>query len=215
MPMTPTEFVDLYRKHRASAILRTTSVDAARCAMRAAIDGGFRIVEFTLTIPGAVELIREFAADDRLTVGAGTVLSAEDAADAVGAGAQFLVSPVVDETVIQTARDLGVAMMPGCATPTEMLRAHRAGAPLQKLFPAQAIGPAWVKQTLGPLPQLKIVPTAGVTLDNAADYLRAGAWAVGFVNSLFEPADIAQGRFEVIRRRAEKMMQAVSQDPPE
>jgi 2-keto-3-deoxy-6-phosphogluconate aldolase len=103
-------------------------------------------------------------------------------------------------------------MMPGCATPTEMLRAHRTGAPLQKLFPGQATGPAWVKQTLGPLPFLRIVPTSGVTLDNAADYLAAGAWAVGFVNSLFDPADIAEGRFDAIQQRAARMIQAVSQD---
>jgi 2-dehydro-3-deoxyphosphogluconate aldolase/(4S)-4-hydroxy-2-oxoglutarate aldolase len=117
---------------------------------------------------------------------------------------------VVDESVIRAAQDLGVAMMPGCATPTEMLRAHRAGAPLEKLFPGQSLGPAWVQQTLGPLPFLKIVPTSGVTLDNAADYLAAGAWAVGFVNSLFDPEDIAAGRFEAIERRAAMMIEAVS-----
>lgn len=209
--MKSTEFVDTYRQYRASAILRTASTDAARQAMQAAVQGGFRIVEFTLTIPRAVELIEEFAADERLIVGAGTVLTAKDAAQSVNAGARFLVSPVVDELVIHAARDLGVAMMPGCATPTEMFCAHRAGAPLQKLFPGQAAGPAWVKQTLGPLPFLRIVPTSGVTLDNAADYLAAGAWAVGFVHSLFDPADIAAGRFDEIRRRAERMIEAVGQ----
>jgi Entner-Doudoroff aldolase len=208
-PMTPAEIVDMYRQHRASAILRTADSDAARRAMQAVVDGGFRIVEFTLTIPHAVELIEEFASVRRLIVGAGTVLTAEDAAQAVTAGARFLVSPVVDESVIDAARQLGVAMMPGCATPTEMLRAHRAGAPLQKLFPAQATGPAWVKQTLGPLPFLKIVPTSGVTLENAADYLASGAWAVGFVNSLFDPGDIAEGRFDVIQQRAARMIEAV------
>jgi Entner-Doudoroff aldolase len=208
--MTPPEFVDLYRRQRASAILRASRTEAARRAMQAAVRGGFRIVEFTLTIPAAVELIAEFAADERLTVGAGTVLKAEDAAAAVGAGAEFLVSPVVDASVIRAAQDLGVAMMPGCATPTEMLQAHRAGAPLQKLFPAQPLGPAWVRQTLGPLPFLKIVPTSGVTLENAGDYLAAGAWAVGFVNSLFDPEDIAADRFEAIGRRAAMMIEAVA-----
>jgi Entner-Doudoroff aldolase len=206
------DFVEAYHQHRASAILRTDRTDAARRAMRAAVEGGFRIVEFTLTVPDAVELIREFAADERLIVGAGTVLSDDAAAEAVAAGARFLVSPVVDESVIRAARSLGVAMMPGCMTPTEMLRAHRAGAPLQKLFPGQATGPAWVKQTLGPLPFLRIVPTSGVTLENAADYLAAGAWAVGFVNSLFDPADIAHGRFDAIRQRAVRMIEAVTPD---
>ncbi len=102
-------------------------------------------------------------------------------------------------------------MMPGCSTPTEMLRAHQAGAPLQKLFPQQGIGPAWVKQTLGPLPLLKIVPTAGVTLQTAAEYLRAGSFAVGFVNSLFDPADIADENWPAITERAAQMRRAVQQ----
>ena len=178
--------------------------------MRAAVAGGFRVVEFTLSIPGAFELIEEFSAKSDLIVGAGTVLRAEDAASSVKAGARFLVSPVVDEAVIDKARELGVAAMPGCSTPSEMLRAHRAGAQLQKLFPETATGPAWVKQTLGPLPFLKIVPTSGVTLENAADYLRAGATAVGFVNSLFEPEDVATGNWQAIERRAAEMLQAVS-----
>jgi len=206
---SPDDFVGQFKTRRASAILRTHDQSAARHAMNAAIKGGFRIVEFTLSIPDVMELIEEFAARGDLIVGAGTVLTTQDAADAVRAGAKFLVSPVVDEAVIDEASALGVAVMPGCATPTEMLRAHRAGAPLQKLFPAQAIGPAWVKQTLGPLPFLNIVPTSGVTLDNAADYLRAGAFAVGFVNSLFDPGDIADENWQAIEDRAARMLQSV------
>ena len=179
--------------------------------MDAAIRGGFRIVEFTLSIPGAFELVEEYSARTDLVVGAGTVLTAADAHSAVKAGAKFLVSPVVDEAVIDEAAALGVAMMPGCSTPTEMLRAHQAGAPLQKLFPQQGIGPAWVKQTLGPLPLLKIVPTAGVTLQTAAEYLRAGSFAVGFVNSLFDPADIADENWPAITERAAQMRRAVQQ----
>jgi len=180
--------------------------------MRAAVRGGFRVCEFTLTVPGAVELIAEFRRDSSLIVGAGTVLTREDARAAVGAGAQFLVSPVVDEEVIDEAARLGVAMMPGCATPTEMLRAHRAGAALQKLFPSVpgSHGPTWVRQTLAPLPMLRIVPTSGVTPENAADYLRAGAWALGFVNALFDPADIAAGRFDAIEARARACLAAAS-----
>jgi Entner-Doudoroff aldolase len=202
-------FLQQYRAARASAILRTDDHEAARLAMEAAIRGGFRIVEFTLTIPGAFSLIEQFASRGDVIVGAGTVLSVQDARRAVGAGAQFLVSPVVNKAVIEEAAALGAAAMPGCATPTEMLRAHRAGAPLQKLFPAQATGPAWVQQTLGPLPFLHIVPTAGVTLENAADYVRAGAFAVGFVNTLFDPRDIASQNWAAIETRAAKMLQEV------
>ena len=107
------------------------------------------------------------------------------------------------------ARALGVAVMPGCSTPTEMLRAPRAGAPLQKLFSERAIGPSCVKQTLGPLPFLNIVPTSGVTLENAVDYLRAGAFAVGFVNSLFDPKDLADENWQAIEDRAVGMFRRV------
>ena len=207
--MSPEDFVQQFKTRRASAILRTHDQYAARRAMNAAIKGGFCIAEFTLSIPNAIELIEEFAAQSDLIVGAGTVLAAEDAAEAVKAGAKFLVSPVVDEAVIDEASALAVAVMPGCSTPTEMLRAHRAGAPLQKLFPEQAIGPTWVKQTLGPLPFLNIVPTSGVTLDNAADYLRAGEFAVGFVNSLFDPTDIADENWQAIEDRAVRMLKSV------
>lgn len=207
--MAPEDFVKEFTSQRASAILRTYDQEAARHAMNAAVAGGFRIVEFTLSIPGAFQLIEAFTDQANLIVGAGTVLTPDQATRAVEAGAQFLVSPVVDPAVIDAARSLEVAVMPGCSTPSEMLLAHRAGAPLQKLFPETATGPAWVKQTLGPLPFLKIVPTSGVTRDNAAEYLRAGAVAVGFVNALFEPADVAAGNWDAIQARAAAMLRAV------
>lgn len=211
-------FVDLFRRARASAIVRTRTNEDARRAMHAAIRGGFRICEFTLTVPGAFELITEFARDSSITVGAGTVLTPADARAAVKAGAKFLVSPVMDEAVIAEASALGVPMMPGCATPTEMYRAHRAGAALQKLFPGVPgsgaggpgdPGPTWIAQTLAPLPMLRIVPTANVTPANAAALLKAGAWAVGFVASVFDAADIARGDFEAIERRAKAATDAV------
>lgn len=211
--MHPDDFVRRFAHERASAILRTDSAEKARAAMDAAVRGGFRVCEFTLTVPGATDLIAEFARRDGLIVGAGTVLTVEDARRAVDAGAAFLVSPVVDEAVIAEACRLGVAMMPGCSTPTEMLRAHRAGAPLQKLFPAPGTGPAWVAQALGPMPFLRIVPTSGVTLENAQAYLAAGAFAVGFVNSLFDPADLSAGRFHAIEERARAMLRAVRSGP--
>ena len=135
------------------------TINLARQAMNAAIHGGFRIVEFTLSIPGAFELIEEFVTRDGLVVGAGTVLTVDDA-ERREAGAVPGISGRGRSRNRQAAA-LHVAVMPGCCSPTEMLRAHRAGAPLQKLFPEQSIGPRWVKQTLGPLPFLKIVPTSG------------------------------------------------------
>jgi Entner-Doudoroff aldolase len=206
--MTPQQYVHRLGAEKASAILRTADTDRAALAMEAAIRGGFRIVEFTLTIPGVFELVREFSAREGLVVGTGTVMDEVEARHSVAAGARFLVSPVVDETVIAVARELGVACMPGCHTPTEMLRAHRAGADLCKLFPAPGNGPAWVRSVLGPMPWLKIVPTNGVDEHNAGEWVAAGAFAVGFVATLFHPSDIAAGDWDAIQARAGRCLAA-------
>jgi Entner-Doudoroff aldolase len=207
--MKPQEFVNFLSQEKASAIIRTSNQKTAASAMEAAVRGGFRIVEFTLTVPGALELISDFSKRDGLVVGAGTVLTVEDARKSVDAGARFLVSPVYDEVVIKEATNLEVASMPGCSTPTEMLLAHRAGAQLQKLFPAPANGPAFVSSVLAPLPFLKIVPTNGIDENNAADYLKAGAFAVGFVKALFDPDDLRNERYDKIEQLAKKMKAAV------
>ena len=200
--MDPGSFLKTFWQERASAILRTDDQEVARQAMQAAVDGGFRVIEFTLSVPGAFELIEEFAAKPDLVVGAGTVLTVEEAERTVASGGCFIVSPVMDPEVIAAARHLGVAAMPGTHTATEMLRAQQAGAPLQKLFPAPAGGPMYVKAMLGPMPFLRIVPTNGVDGDNVNEWIAAGAFAVGYVNPLFDPADLAAGRFEAIRDRA-------------
>jgi 2-dehydro-3-deoxyphosphogluconate aldolase/(4S)-4-hydroxy-2-oxoglutarate aldolase len=208
--MTPTDFIAHLGKTRASAILRTDDADAAQKAMEAAIRGGFGICEFTLTVPRVHELIADFSRRyPEVVFGAGTVLTVEEAERSVEAGAKFLVSPVTDEAVIEAATRLGVAAMPGTHTPTEMLRAHRAGAGLQKLFPAPGIGPDFVKACLGPMPFLNIVPTHGVTEANAADWLAAGAHAIGFVAPLFDPKLIAVGDFDAIEERARRLLAAV------
>ncbi len=207
--MDPSAFVAHLGALKASAILRTEVGSAVAPAMEAAVRGGFRIVEFTLTTPGALKCIEEFSQREGLVVGAGTVLTVEDARIAVERGARFLVSPVTDRAVIREAANLGVAMMPGCHTPTEMLEAHRAGAPLQKLFPGPGLGAAYVRAVLGPLPFLRIVPTSGVDETNAAVYLEAGAHALGFVNSLFDPEDVRAGCFERIEKRARRILKAL------
>ena len=207
--MQPNEFVEYFKELGASAILRTPLEQAVVPAMEAAIRGGFRIVEFTLNTPGALEQIESFSRRDDLVVGAGTVLTVDDARAAITAGAGFLVSPVVDEAVIDAARHAGVAVMPGTHTPTEMLRAHRAGAPLQKLFPAPDAGPQYIRACLGPMPFLRIVPTSGVDRSNVVEYLEAGAWAVGFVASLFVPGDLEGGHFDRIERRAAELLAKV------
>ncbi len=207
--MQPDQFTDIFHRARASAILRCDDQEVAGQAMEAAIRGGFGVVEFTLTIPGALELIEHFSARENLVVGAGTVMTTDEAHAAVCAGASFLVSPTVEEDVVAAATDLGVAAMPGAHTPAEMLRAHRAGAPLVKLFPAPAGGPLWLRSVLGPLPFLRVVPTNGVDADNAREWLDAGAWALGFTTSLFDPADLKAQAFDRIETRAKAILERV------
>ena len=209
MPARSSPFLEKLGEEKAIAVLRTSIKEAARPAMEAAIAGGFRIVEFTLNTPGALELIAEYAKRPELTVGAGTVLTTEEAAEAIARGAEFIVSPVVDEKVIAFASEQGIPSIPGCGTATEMLRAQRAGAPLQKLFPGPANGPAFVQACLGPLPFLRIVPTSGVTLENIPEFLRAGAHAFGFVAPLFDRVDLAEKQFHRTEEKARALLAAV------
>lgn len=205
--MTPNRLAVLKAldEHRCSAILRTPIAEAVRPALDAAIEGGFRIVEITLNTPGCFDHITALAQQPDLVVGAGTVLSVDHAKRARAAGAQFLVSPVIDSQVIAFARQHDLLSIPGTFTPSEMMNAHKAGADLVKLFPGPANGAAYVRACLGPMPFLKIFPTSGVDLDNVTDWLDAGSHGIGFVNTLFQPEDLAQGNFKAIRERAEKM----------
>ncbi len=187
---------------RISAIIRTDDACLAAEAIQASVDGGFRIVEFTLTTPDAYTLIAEFAAHDQLLVGAGTVLTPQQARDAITAGARFIVSPIADPSVIEQARALGAVAIPGAATPTEMETAHRAGADFIKVFPAPHGGTGFITAIRGPLPHLKLFPTAGVTPENVTEYLDAGCAGCGFVRSLFIPGDLRDRNFDAIRRRA-------------
>jgi Entner-Doudoroff aldolase len=201
--------VATFARQRAVGILRASDAAAGRAAMEAALRGGFSLVEVTLTTPGAMDLVGDLASRPELVVGAGTVLEVEQAREAARRGASFVVSPVLDEAVVGAARALDVAAVPGCHTPSELLRAHRLGAPLQKLFPAPAGGPEYLRSCLAPLPFLRVVPTNGVTAANARDWLAAGAWAVGFARELFPPGELAEGRFDLVEGRARELLAAV------
>jgi len=194
--------VETIQRERISAIIRTKDQQLAADAVRAAVDGGFRVVEFTLTTPGAIELVRDFSRRSDLLVGAGTVLTASQARDAVAAGAQFLVSPIADPVVMREAAALDAACLPGAFTPTEMETAHRLGADFVKVFPAPPGGISFVEAVLAPLPHLRLFPTAGFTVEDFVDYLSAGCAGVGFVRPLFIPADLRARNFDAIRERA-------------
>ena len=198
-------------RERISAIIRTNDQVLAGEAMRAAVDGGFRIVEFTLTTPGALELIAEFSRKADLLVGAGTVLTPGQARKAAAAGARFLVSPICDPIIVAQAASLDVACIPGAYTPTEMETAHRLGADFVKVFPAPAGGVGFIEAVRAPLPHLRLFPTAGVTSENFVDFLNAGCAGVGFVKSLFEPSELAHGDFAAIRKRATEITRRLAQ----
>ena len=197
-------------ERKISAIIRTDNQKVAEQAMQAAVAGGFRVVEFTLTTPGALNLITQFRENDDLIVGAGTVMSPTIVQAAVEAGAQFLVSPVCSVDVIQEAEKLDVVSMPGTFTATEMESAHRAGADFVKLFPAPANVAEYIRFILAPLPHLKIFPTSGVNLDNMLDVLQAGAAGTGFVRPLFNPEMIRNKNYDGIRQRAEAIVERLA-----
>ncbi len=215
MPSPRAAVLNTFAKHRCSAILRTKDPKAVRPALDAAIRGGFRIVEVTMTTPNCLKHIAslcEQQVDGKpLTVGAGTVLTVEDAKQAMAAGAQFLVSPVTDPQIITFCRQHDLVSVPGTFTPTEMMTAHKAGADLVKLFPGPSNGPAFLRALHGPLPFLRVFPTSGVTEDNCEEWLAAGAFGLGFVASLFEPSDMARHRFDLIEARAKRMVKKVTE----
>lgn len=209
MARSRTAVLEAFATQRCSAILRTQNSSAVRPALDAAIAGGFRIVEVTLNTPGALDHLRDLQRDANLVLGAGTVLTIDDAKAAMAAGARFLVSPVTDPQIISFCRQHDLVSVPGTFTPTEMMEAHRAGADMVKLFPGPSNGPDFLRAVRGPLPFLRIYPTAGVTEHNADEWLAAGAFGLGFVGTLFDPTDIAAGRFDTIEARATRMVKSV------
>jgi len=193
------------------AVIRMSDAQRLRATVDALVDGGVRVLEITMTVPGAVDAIRDLSgslpADVRL--GAGTVLDADTATRVMDAGAAFVVSPVFTPGLIEHCHQRDVAVMPGCFSPTEILAAWEAGADFVKVFPATALGPTFFKDVKAPLPMVKLIPTGGVTLDNAGDWIRAGASAVGVGTALLDANAIARGDFGVVRANAERIVASV------
>jgi 2-dehydro-3-deoxyphosphogluconate aldolase/(4S)-4-hydroxy-2-oxoglutarate aldolase len=193
------------------AIIRLDEYSKAVEVARALVEGGVTALEFTLTGRGAIEAIgaARKALGDAACVGVGTVLSAEDAAASIDGGAQFVVTPAVRPAAIAACVNRGVLVLAGGLTPTELLAAHEAGAGLVKLFPARIGGPAYLRDVLAPLPFLKIVPTGGVSPENARDYLAAGASALGIGGNLIPAKAVAAGDFAQIAATARACVAAV------
>lgn len=183
-----------------------------RRVVDAIAEGGVRAIEVTMTVPGAVELIGTLARSlpPEILLGAGTVTDAATARAVIEAGARYVVSPVFRREVIAACHERGVAAAPGCFTPTEILDAHDAGADVVKVFPATALGPQFIKDVRAPLPQLRLMPTGGVSLDNAGDWIRAGAVAVGVGSALVDTKAIDEGRFDVLTSNARRIVASVA-----
>jgi 2-dehydro-3-deoxyphosphogluconate aldolase/(4S)-4-hydroxy-2-oxoglutarate aldolase len=192
-------------------VVRVPSVALARQAVAAIQAGGISIVEITMTIPGAVEIIEDLTKDASLLVGAGTVLDSITAGRCVNAGAAFIVTPVLVPSVIAYCQHNDIAMVAGALTPTEIFQASALGADLVKVFPAHSMGgPSYLRAVLGPLPQIKLVPTGGVSLATAQAFLEAGAEAIGIGSELIDVAALRAGRDHDIIERAKRLTAIVS-----
>jgi len=198
-------------RDRIIAILRLKDPAIAVTVIEALVAGGLTLIEITMSVPNAIGLIADISRrlPSDVVVGAGTILDVDTASRAIDAGARFVVSPVCRSALVAACHKREVAMMPGCYSPTEILAASDAGADFVKLFPARSLAPSYIRDVREPLPHVKVIPTGGITADNAADWLRAGASAVGVGGALLDRAAMAAGRFEVLTAAAARLRSAV------
>ncbi len=193
------------------AVVRSRSGERLAEVVQALADGGVTAVEITFTVPDAAEVIRRVrqGVDDRVVLGAGTVLDPETARAALLAGAQYIVAPNTNIDVIRLCRRYDVPVMPGALTPTEVVTAWEAGADVVKIFPADLGGPPYLKALRGPLPQVRLMPTGGVDLETAEPFLKAGACCLGVGSTLVESEAVESGDMERIRQRAQQFAQII------
>ena len=203
--------IETLQDSKVVAILRTESGDSLVDVARALREGGIRHVEFTMTIPQAIEIIEQAVSQlPDVHIGVGTVLDVATATAAMDAGASYVVSPIVKPDVIACCRDRGVPVMPGAMTPTEVWTAWEAGADVVKIFPAGVVGPQFFQDLKGPFPQIRVMPTGGVNTASAPQFLRAGAFAVGVGSQLVSKSLIADGNFAEITERARDFVRVLT-----
>jgi 2-dehydro-3-deoxyphosphogluconate aldolase/(4S)-4-hydroxy-2-oxoglutarate aldolase len=207
-----TDIVAAIERSGVVAVIRLQDASKLSSVVDALAAGGVRALEVTMTVPGAIRLIEEIAPSipDEFVLGAGTVLDPETARLAILAGARFIVGPVLNPAVIALGHRYDVAVIPGCFTPTEILTAWEAGADVVKIFPATSLGPGFFKDIHGPLPQVRLMPTGGVTLENAGEWIAAGAVAIGVGTALVDRAAIAAGDYAAITARSARFVETVA-----
>lgn len=193
------------------AIIRVASAQEAVAVCGAIAKGGVKPIEITMTVPGAIDAIKELkgAMGDNVLLGAGTVLDPETARAVVLAGAEFVVCPTLNLEVIEVCRRYSKIVIPGAFTPTEILTAWEAGADIVKVFPATVGGPRYLRDIRGPLPQIRLMPVGGVNIDNTPDFIKAGAVAVAAGTSLVDGKAVSEGKYDIITENARKFVEVV------
>jgi 2-dehydro-3-deoxyphosphogluconate aldolase/(4S)-4-hydroxy-2-oxoglutarate aldolase len=220
MPITELSIEDVIRKVGEIGIIpvvRAASVEEANRAVEAICAGGIPVVEITMTVPNAITVIRELVQrrGGDVLIGAGTVTNAEQAESCVRAGAQFLVSPGLSTSVLSVARVNNRLAIPGALTPTELMNAQELGARLIKIFPCGNLGgPKYLKSLKAPFPNAQLIPTGGVNAANAAEFMAAGAYALGVGADLIDAAALREGNLERITAAAKELVQAVASARP-
>lgn len=211
MTMTDHSWLSLIRQYRAIAVIRTSQLTVGRQMAMAAAAGGLRLIEVTWNSDQAPELVRQLgSALPDCTIGAGTLLNLDQAQQVIAAGAKFIFTPHVDPALICTAREKGIAVIPGALSPTEIVMAWQAGASSVKVFPVEAMGGTHYIQSLqAPLGHIPLIPTGGVTLKNAKEFIHAGAIGVGLAGSLFPKPDLEIENWSAITERAKMLVQCL------
>ena len=206
------EILNSLIKSSVIAVVRLSDTTRLIKISEALYEGGVSAVEITMTVPNAIEMIEEInkIMGSYIQIGVGSVLSSEVAQRAIVAGAKYVVSPVFKKEIIETAHKNNIPAMPGAFTPTEIQTAYEAGADIVKVFPADLAGMAFFKGVLAPMPHLKLMPTGGVNLTNAGDWLKAGACAIGIGTALLDKKAIADGDYKTLTANAKQLMESIN-----
>lgn len=196
---------------KAIAVIRMKDPARVFDVVEALKKGGIRAIEITMTVPGALDIIQRLAGakPEGVLVGAGTVLDADTAAAAIRSGADFVVSPIADPGMIAACRAHDILVAPGAFTPTEIVAAWNRGADVVKVFPAASLGPQYFRDLKGPFPLLRLMPTGGVTMENARDFIEAGAAAVGIGTALVDRKSVEAGDWEALAARARALVESL------
>lgn len=197
---------------KAVAVIRAKEPEKLKKIIESIAAGGVTVAEITMTVPNAIQLIEKMTneVDKNIILGVGSVLNKQVAEDAIKAGAKYVVSPILKKEIIETAHEHNVPAMPGCFTPTEIQTAYEYGADIIKVFPADVVGMAFFKAILAPMPHLKLMPTGGVSLTNAGDWIKAGACAVGLGTALLDKKAIESGDYNKLTENARTIINSIN-----